>query len=80
MFETEQMECRVIRIADFVAESIEAEASRIPDSMAARKEALLKMAEVKRQSPNQKQVRVWSCLGRGSHGYLLFPAALRISS
>jgi hypothetical protein len=50
---------RSVRVVDFVAESLEQEASLIPDGDKGRRDAILNMAKVMRASTNPKMVRVW---------------------
>jgi hypothetical protein len=50
---------RLIRIVDFTAESLEAEADRVPPSMKEHADSLRKMAKIIRQSDNPRMVRVW---------------------
>jgi hypothetical protein len=54
-----EMKYRLVRVADFTAESLEAEADRVPPSMKEHADSLRKMAKIMRQSDNQKMVRVW---------------------
>jgi hypothetical protein len=50
---------RLMRVADFTAESLEAEARRLPPSQSERAAALREMAALFRASPSQKMVRLW---------------------
>jgi hypothetical protein len=54
-----EMKPRLVRVVDFVAESLEKEASFIPDGDKDRRDAILNMAKVMRASTNPKMVRVW---------------------
>jgi hypothetical protein len=54
-----EMKPRLVRVVDFVAESLEKEASLIPDGDKGRRDAILNMAKVMRASTNAKMVRVW---------------------
>jgi hypothetical protein len=56
---TQQMRPRTVRVVDFVAESLEAEADRKPPSRKAEADSLRKMAAIMRESTNSKMVRVW---------------------
>ena len=53
------MKYRLVRVVDFTAESLEAEADRVPPSMKEHADSLRKMARIMRQSDNQKMVLVW---------------------
>lgn len=48
-----------IRVVDFVAESLEAEASGLPPSEKAKADNLRQTAEIMRKSNNPRRVRVW---------------------
>jgi hypothetical protein len=54
-----ELEWRLVRVADFVAESLEAEADRIPPSYKELADSLRKAATHMRESGSQKMVRVW---------------------
>lgn len=50
---------RVVRVDDFIAEGIEAEAKRIPKSDKVMADLLRKSAKLFRNSKNPKMIRVW---------------------
>jgi hypothetical protein len=50
---------RIVRVADFVAEELEREASLIPDGYKSRRDVLLDMAKGMRDSTNPRTIRVW---------------------
>lgn len=54
-----EMKLRVVRIADFTAETLEAEAARVPPSMKYLADNLLAMAKIMRESDNPRTVRIW---------------------
>jgi hypothetical protein len=49
----------LVRVVDFVAETLEEEASRIPPSCKSRADSLRNMAAIFRKMNNPKMVRVW---------------------
>jgi hypothetical protein len=63
----EEMKSRIVRVADFVAESLEAEAARVPPGMPEYADSLLAMAKRLRQSDNPKFVRVWEDIESPEH-------------
>lgn len=50
---------RVVKVCDFVAESLEAEADRMPPSNKEQADSLRKSAETMRSVGSQRLVRVW---------------------
>jgi hypothetical protein len=50
---------RLVRVVDFVAETLEEEASRIPATYKSRADSLRNMAAIFRKMNNPKMVRVW---------------------
>jgi hypothetical protein len=54
-----EIKLRLVRNGDLQAESLEAEAARVPPSMKEHADSLRKAAKVMRQSCNQKMIRVW---------------------
>jgi len=50
---------REITVGEFTAESLEAEAAKMPDSKKADKEALFKAAKIFREIGGKKKIRVW---------------------
>jgi hypothetical protein len=50
---------RVIRVADFVAESLEAEANKLPHSRKDQADLLRKQAAIMRESEDTKMVKIW---------------------
>jgi len=50
---------RLVRVVDFVAETLEEEASRIPPNYKSRSDSLRNMAAIFRKMNNPKMVRVW---------------------
>jgi hypothetical protein len=50
---------RLVRVVDFVAETLEEEASRIPPSFKSHADSLRNMAAIFRKMNNPKLVRVW---------------------
>lgn len=50
---------RVIRVADFVAESLEAEANKLPPSRKDQADSLRKQAAIMRESADTKTVKIW---------------------
>ena len=50
---------RLVRVVDFTAESLEAEADRMPQTRKSVADALRQMATIFRQSDNPKMIRVW---------------------
>jgi hypothetical protein len=55
----ENMTPRLVRVVDYVAESLEEEAAKMPPSYKASADALLAAAKVYRQSNNPKMIRLW---------------------
>jgi len=53
-----QVKWRLVRVCDFVAESLEAEAKRMPPSDKEQAISLREMAKKLRQSDSQKMVRI----------------------
>ncbi len=54
-----EMKPRLVRVVDFTAESLEAEADRMPPGYKPQAESLRKTARLLRASDNPKMVRVW---------------------
>lgn len=54
-----QAKWRLVKVADFVAESLEAEADRTPPSYKEQADSLRKSAAFMRQHGSKKRVRVW---------------------
>jgi hypothetical protein len=52
------MKPRLVRVVDFTAECLEAEADRMPPSRKAEADSLREMAKILRASDNPKMVRV----------------------
>ncbi len=50
---------RLVRVSDFVAESLEAEADRMPPSYREQADSLRRSASLMRQVGSKKLVRVW---------------------
>lgn len=55
----ENMKPRLVRVVDFVAESLEEEAAKMPQSYKAQADILRKAAAEYRKINNSKMVRVW---------------------
>jgi len=53
------MKVREVRAVEFAAELLDEEANKMPPSYKERAEHLHRMADIMRQSTNQKMVRVW---------------------
>jgi len=54
-----ELKPRFVRVDDFVAESLEAEANRLPPSERTRADILREQARIFRTSGNPRMVRVW---------------------
>jgi len=54
-----KMTVRVLTPGEFVAESLEAEAKKIPRSYKWKADILLEQARMMRKQPGKKKVRVW---------------------
>lgn len=54
-----EMTPRLVKVSDFVAEALEAEANRMPPSYKEQADNLRKSAETMRRLGSQKLVRVW---------------------
>lgn len=54
-----EMTPRLVRVCDFVAEALEAEADRMPPSYKEQADSLRKSAETMRRLGSQKLVRLW---------------------
>lgn len=54
-----EVKWRPLRVSDFIAESLEAEADRMPPSYKEQADSLRKSASLVRQVGSKKLVRVW---------------------
>jgi hypothetical protein len=54
-----EVKWRLVRVSDFIAESLEAEADRMPLSYKEQADSLRKSASLVRQVGSKKLVRVW---------------------
>jgi hypothetical protein len=54
-----ELKPRLVRVVDFVAESLEAEAAKMPPSYKVQADSLRAAAKLYRELDNPKQVRVW---------------------
>ena len=54
-----EKKARLVRVVDFVAETLEEEARRIPPSYKSRADSLRNMAAIFRKMNNPRIVRVW---------------------
>ena len=58
MERTKELKTRIVRVVEFVAESLDAEANAMPPSYRDRAEAMHKMADTIRQSSNPRKITV----------------------